>query len=264
MAEPAETKGSNEWVLTFKNLFLPVFCKQCGRRLLTEENLYFCPTCWEMSPRIRRPLCLRCGRPHPKGVGFMADRAFLCGPCASGRTDWAFRRVVAEAHYADAVGEAIRLFKFYEKRSLVGPLANLMAEAVERELDPEEYDLLVPVPLHRVRERSRGYNQSLLLAKELAPLFPRAVVDTSLARIRPTRTQSRLRSPRSRRDNVRGAFAVLGEAGHLNGRTALLIDDVVTTHGTVAECTLALLRAGVASVDVLAAALVTEPEHRGM
>lgn len=243
------------WALTLKNLFLPQFCRLCRARLLTEENDFFCPQCWELSPRIKRPYCSICGRPHPHGVGLMTNSLFPCGPCAAHRASRPFRRVVGAALYTSAVEEAIKLLKFHGKRRAAKPLAELMADTAASELDPAEYAALVPVPLHRVRERERGFNQSLLLAQALSPVFPRAHIDTSLRRIRPTRTQSLLRDPEERRRNVRGAFAVVGADVAFKGTSVLLIDDVVTSHGTVAECAAALRRAGAEHVDVLTAAL---------
>lgn len=255
MSDPAGREALNEWVLAVKNLLLPEFCKICDRRLLTEENGFFCPTCWEISPRIERPFCTQCGRPHTAAVGFDTRSNFPCAECREkGRTP--YRRIVGPATYDGAVEEAVKLLKFHDRPRLAGPLGALMAEFAARELDCGVYDFLIPVPLHRVRERDRGFNQSRLLATVLAPVFPNARLDESLRRIRPTRVQSQLTSEAERRSNIAGAFAVLG-GEQLQGKTILLIDDVVTTGGTVAECAKALRRAQAAAVDVIAAALVT-------
>lgn len=245
---------SDEWSLTLKNLILPVFCKQCGVRLLTEENGYFCPTCWESSPRIERPFCPQCGRPHTAGAGLGTRGNFLCGPCSAGFEKPPYRRLLAAAHYDGAVAEAIKLLKFHDKPRLATALGGLMAEQAANELDCHDYDLLLPVPLHRVRRRARGFNQAELLARHLLPFFPNARLDTSLRRVRPTRVQSRLRTERERRANVKGAFA-LDPPTHVTGKRVLLIDDVVTTGGTVYECAKVLLNARVAYVDVMVSAL---------
>jgi len=251
----------DEWVLALKNLLLPTFCKQCGIRLLTEENGSFCPTCWEMSPRIERPYCPVCGRPHAPGVGYGARDNTLCGPCSAEKVERPYRFIFGAAVYDGAVGEAIRLFKFYGKRRLVGPLSELIESAVETELDCEYYNFLIPVPLYKVRLRERGYNQSALLANAVLHAFPNACVDESLKRVRPTKVQSLLTDPSERRENVRGAFSV-EEPSRLAGAKVLLVDDVVTTGGTVWECAETLRNAEVMSVDVLAVAL-TLPHTQG-
>lgn len=244
-----------DWTLTVKNLFLPIFCKICGCRLLTEENGYFCPTCWELSPRVERPFCTLCGRPHAGVIGFGSLSNFPCADCRerASRGGLPFRRMYGAALYDGAVKEAIKLFKFYGKRGLARPLGALMAEFAEREIECDAYDFIVPVPLHKVRERDRGFNQSRLLSQEILSVFPNARIDESLRRLRPTCVQSRLKTASERRANVVGAFAVEGD--RLAGSRVLLVDDVVTTSGTVSECAAALRRANAGAVDIFAAAL---------
>lgn len=240
------------WAKAFKDLVFPIFCKQCGVRLLTEENGYFCARCWEASPRIERPFCTGCGRPHQQMVGLGSLSNFPCADCRE-HPNKHLRRIFAPALYDGAVAEAVKLLKFHGRERLAAPLGELLVDFAAREMDVTAYDLVVPVPLHSVRRRARGFNQSKLLAAAALSAFPGAVLDESLRRIRPTRTQSRLKGRSDRRHNVRGAFAVVGDA--VSGKRVLLIDDVATTMGTVTECGAALQRAGAQWVDVLAVAL---------
>jgi ComF family protein len=243
-----------DWTLTLKNVFFPIFCQQCRLRLLTEENGYFCPTCWESSPRIERPFCPICGKPHRAGVGLGTRSNFRCGPCSTAAKPKPYDRVLGAARYDAAVRMAIKLLKFNDKPRLCRPLGGLMRELAELELDCDRYNCLVPVPLHRVRRRDRGFNQSELLAREILPAFPNAVLDSSLARLRPTYVQSRLQTEKERRDSVRGAFGLI-DGAMLKGKAVLLIDDVVTTGATIQECATVLKKGGASVVDVLAAAL---------
>lgn len=240
------------WRLTWRNVFLPVYCKACDMRLLTEENGFFCPDCWHKAPWIDPPYCPLCGKPHDRMVGLGNAPNFPCAGCRE-RPAKHITRILAAARYDGVVKQAVRLFKFQGKRKLAEPLAESMRAHVDREGGPAAaYDLLIPVPLHRVRLRERGFNQSLLLLQELLQLFPGAKVDESLQRIRPTVAQSTLKAE-ERAANVRGAFAVVGDT--VKGRIVLMVDDVVTTGGTVGECARVLRRAGAARVDVLSAAL---------
>jgi len=225
-------------------------------RLLTDDNGFFCPTCWEASPRITRPYCTVCGRPQVVAVGTGGGPNFPCGPCSQLGKPEPIRKTVGAAYYADAVGEAIKLFKFQGKRRVAEPLAEMMVEFSERELDVELYTAIVPVPLYKVRHRERGFNQAELWARGIAEAFPDAEVKAYLERIRPTRIQSRLTSAKERLKNVRGAFEATGE---VRGHRVLLIDDVVTTGGTVTECARVLRKAGAESVDVFATALAESP-----
>ncbi len=240
-----------DWRLSLKNLLFPIFCKACSERLLNDENGYFCPRCWESSPRVERPFCPHCGRPHEAAVGLGLRSNFLCAECRE-KPNPQIRRIFAPALFDGAVAEAIKLFKFGHRVRLAGPLGRLMTEYATQEMQAEAYDLATPVPLHQVRERSRGYNQSRLLAVEALRAFPGMRLEESLWRIRPTRMQSTLASA-ERKANIRGAFAVEGDA--FQGKRVLLVDDVVTTGGTVTECARMLRRAGAKDVDVLAVAV---------
>jgi len=222
---------------------------------LTEENGFYCPTCWELAPRIEPPLCPGCGRPHTAMVGLGNRRNFPCADCREHPPE-AVGRIYGAALYDGVIADAIQALKFYDKYRLARPLGEMMQAFAAEHMAVLTYDLIVPVPLHRVRLRDRGYNQSTLLARACADAFPSAAVCEDLKRIRPTRTQSTLAGTK-RADNVRGAFAVEGDG--IAGKRVLLVDDVVTSGGTATECAKALLRAGAAQVDVFAVALV---EHR--
>ncbi|MDP6226402.1 MAG: phosphoribosyltransferase family protein, partial [Dehalococcoidia bacterium] len=106
-------------------------------------------------------------------------------------------------------------------------------------------EVLVPVPLHPNRLRNRGYNQSALLARELAKLSGLALDQGLLARVTNAPPQAGTASRRRRRANVEGGFRCTGEAG---GKAVVLVDDVATTGSTLSACAAALKAAGAASV----------------
>jgi len=241
----------DDWTLTLKNLVFPIFCVWCRCRLYTDDNGYFCPECWAQRPRIERPYCSRCGKPHDAMVGLGSPANFPCASCRE-RPNRYVDRIFAPCRYDGVIKEAVKRMKFHGKHRLAGPLGETMAAFAEKEADCAAYTRIVPVPLHRVRARHRGYNQSLLLAEAASAAFPNAEVDHSLVRIRPTRVQSKLQG-NARKQNVRGAFAVQGDT--CRDQHVLLVDDVVTSGGTVSECARVLRRAGASRVDVLAAAL---------
>jgi ComF family protein len=110
--------------------------------------------------------------------------------------------------------------------------------------------MVVPVPLHPTRRRERGFNQSLILAKELASLRGLAIDDGVLRRDVPTPTQTRLKK-RQRRANIAGAFSV-GNVEAIRDKRVLLVDDVYTTGSTLNECSKVLVEAGAASVECVA------------
>ncbi|HXG03277.1 MAG TPA: ComF family protein, partial [Candidatus Binatia bacterium] len=173
----------------------------------------------------------------------------VCGSCRRTPPPWDWAR--AAGLYTGALREALHAFKFGGRPALAGPLAELVFEQCGAEL-PATIDALVPVPLGRDRERERGFNQAALVAERLARRLKRPVRPGWLRRIRATPPQSDLGAD-ARRANVRGAFAA---SARVAGRALVLVDDVLTTGATAAECARVLKAAGARVVGVLTVARV--------
>jgi ComF family protein len=164
--------------------------------------------------------------------------------------------VIAPFFTNDELLALVRFLKFAGGRTAVPALGWWMARSLEeyiaslRGRDSCE-PLLVPVPLHRSRERSRGYNQASLLAGEVAQRLGLEVDSRILERIRSTKSQSTLESGK-RTANVKGAFD-LSTLDPVTCRNIIVIDDLVTTGETALACIAALARANPLSIAVLAA-----------
>jgi len=159
-----------------------------------------------------------------------------------------FDSALSLASYEGAWMDVVHNFKYNKRTDLAKSLVMLLSRKVNY-----EYDLVVPVPLHLERLRSRGYNQSALLAKELAKLCGFKYDPALLKRTRETMDQVGL-TRRERMDNVKDAFhghALNSGLSVCPGGDMLLIDDVMTTGATVNECARALKRCGAGRVDVL-------------
>jgi len=140
---------------------------------------------------------------------------------------------------------AIHHFKYNNRTSLAPTLGRLAAKAL-RGIN-ENYDKIIPIPLHKNRLKSRGFNQSLLLAREILrqeqKLSKKPELDyLNLIRQKDTRSQIELKG-KAREINVKGAFAVLNKDG-FKGKKILLIDDVYTTGATIKECSRMLSDSG--------------------
>lgn len=146
--------------------------------------------------------------------------------------------------YDGRVGQAVRRLKYSRATSLAGPLAALLAEAQSR-LGLDQYDLVVPIPIHWSRRCVRGFNQSELLCERM-PAVDRRIV----RRIRRTKPQASL-TREQRLTNLEGAFRADASVAR---KSVLLVDDVLTTGHTARECARALIEAGAAEVAALALA----------
>lgn len=146
----------------------------------------------------------------------------------------------------------IRRHKYGLDQTLGKAIAEFLGPTLP--FSPDDCDVIIPVPLHWTRLWRRGFNQSALLASEVATRLARPLDVRSLVRSRATPSQT-ARDGKERLLNVRGAFGVR-RPGRVAGRRILLVDDVMTTGATANECARALISAGAARVDVLTLARV--------
>jgi len=179
---------------------------------------------------------------------FPLDSHGRCALCRSGLRG--FDAAYSFGSYAGVLRELIHLYKYQRIKTLAKPLGDLLAQALPRD---ERFDALVPVPLHWKRQWQRGFNQSGLLAREIARRSGIRAVN-ALRRRKSTEAQAGLNNT-ARRRNVGGAFECK-RPGLVEGRRILLIDDVMTTGATAAACALALKRAGGQRIALLTVARV--------
>lgn len=223
-------------------LLYPQRCLGCEVIIDSEES--FCSPCQKAVESIRAPLCERCGLP------FVTGPLHVCGRCF--RHEPAFRLARAWAYYDSAgrslqpLSTAIQRFKYQRNLGTGERLAKLAAKHFT--LTAEEYDCILPVPLHIDRLRWRGFNQSLVLAQAIGKAHEIAVDSFVLSRIKPTPPQTQL-NEHERRANVSGAFAV-SDPERLVGKHILLVDDVYTSGATVEECARTVYQGGAQAVDV--------------
>ena len=208
------------------------------------------PLCWDCRGAlavISAPFCSVCGEPVYGSI----DHDYVCHGCVTHPPG--YRRARAAIHYDDHGKRLVIQFKYNQALWLQSLLVELLASALQSHYADEAYDGLCAVPLHPVKRRERGYNQSMLLARALSrrvgiPLLGQR----SLRRVRPTPSQTRL-TARQRLTNVKGAFAT-SRPDEWTGKRLLIVDDVMTTGATVGACARVLMDAGARSVDVITVA----------
>ncbi|MBP6962895.1 MAG: ComF family protein [Armatimonadetes bacterium] len=218
------------------DLVYPPKCLACDT--FGEEHL--CESCIGRIEPVAEPTCARCGHTlHISG----------CTNC-EGRVR-SFTKARGAAEYDAPLREAIHEFKYNGRRMLARPLGEMM----HRYLDGHDgvpwlkAECIIPVPIHPIRQRLRGYNQSELLARHLSERTDIPLVADLLIRSRHTKPQV-LCSREERRTNLVKAFRVVNPAA-ICGKTVLLVDDVSTTGSTIHEASIALRRAGVERIYAL-------------
>jgi ComF family protein len=227
----------------------PPRCRACDSWMNGRDAQYFCSSCAPSIELIRHPLCSICGRPFPDASG----EDHPCGVCIRRPPHFSQARAWAcyprEETDPQPLRKVVQQFKYGRKVSLGKPLGRLMARGCEEFLRACRAELIVPVPLHPRRLRWRGFNQSVLLARQVSRAYATPMDPFVLVRSRETPPQTQL-TEEERRRNIRGAFAVNPDKPIAN-KNILWIDDVYTSGATVDECSRALGRGGAGEIYVL-------------
>lgn len=194
------------------------------------------------------PLCPTCSRPLPSGELLEENPRFRCGDCRIRRPEIDRARTIL--NFSGPVREAIHLFKYHGYWRLGRRMIASFPEAVKEASSGA--DLVLPVPLDRARLRNRGFNQAVVLAREVSTLLGVPMYLDVLLRTRSGRPQAGLKG-RERRRNVRGCFS-LKRPDKIKGCSVLVVDDVLTTGATANECAKILKVGGAREVQLLALA----------
>ena len=219
----------------------PDCCVFCGGHAYGS----ICFSCRADLPRIQSP-CGRCNQPLGSARRELAaSRSLDCAACQQRPPP--FDRARAAVLYDFPVDVALKAFKFGHALYYVPAFAELLF--AEFLLDFDSTDALVPVPLHRWRYATRGFNQASELCRHLGRAAGIPVIN-SVRRVRWTSPQSNLDAA-SRRRNLKNAFVVKGK---LTCDHPLIVDDVMTTGETARQLARALLDAGATTVNVLTVA----------
>lgn len=203
---------------------LPVACIICGRAAQAEYSI--CHYCEDALPRLS-DCCARCGI-ELRG---MSSEDASCNSCLVSPPG--FHHCRAALPYASPIDKLIASFKFRARFDVGYSLSRVLASEFDAYYGAHKPDVLLPVPLHRQRQRTRGFNQALEICRVLSALCDIPVCHSLLVKTRNTLAQTAMTSAPARKANLRGAFAlqkskILEDVTHI-----ALVDDVVTTMATV-------------------------------
>jgi len=225
------------------SVLLPAGCRICDQLMPHASRVPICDECLASFEPLPRKVCESCGSPQ-RAFNIQEDSRYLCPACQN--KTYAFHRARSFAFYDRAMVRAILLLKFERMEPLAAWFAARLAEKVAQEGELLRADVIVPVPLHRLRQKERGYNQADLIARALAKRLRLPREPVLLMRTRP-RPDKRVLSLEERWASVRGAFATR-PGSQVDNRRVLLVDDVMTTGATLDACSRALREAGAKTV----------------
>lgn len=230
------------------DLVYPPRCPLCGEGLASQNGV--CPDCWTELVIPGEPSCALCQRPFNTDT---VTSDAICAPCLAEPPN--HDGIAAATLYNDASRRLVLSFKHGRRIALAQFLGQMMAPRLSG-LEGEW--LIIPVPLHRWRLWSRGFNQAGLLAKEIAGSAARKLLVDGLVRTKHSRFLGGL-GRKARARELSGAIAVNPRwIKWMKGAQILLVDDVLTSGATSNACVSALKSAGASKVIIVCFARVLD------
>lgn len=246
-----------KWIEPLVTFIYPAACRECGNLIGIDRVPYICDDCWEKIECLEPPWCERCGIPAYDQDALVLNSPPICSECLANPPSYGKLR--AAAFYEPTVREAIHLLKYGRKRALAKHLVQLMQHRLPCDLSGEDYDMLLPIPLHKRRYRKRGFNQSELFAAGVSSIWSVPVRKDILLRVRNTVALSTLNSQAERVETITGAFDLRAPEA-VQGKRILLIDDIFTTGTTIDEAVRILRPANPSTIDVLVLCRARAPD----
>lgn len=227
-------------VNVIKQLLFPRRCPICDR-IVIPFGEKICPKCAMRCKFLTPPYCMKCGKK-------LSDEAELCGDCR--KKSHIFSRGRALYEY-ESVAFSIYRMKYGGRQEYAEYFGEELAYYLESFIRDVNPDALIPVPLHRKRERRRGYNQAALLARAMGQRLRVPVLDNYLVRVKNT-TPLKWLNPKERENNLKKAFNIVQNDVKL--KRVVLVDDIYTTGSTMDEAAGTLAAHGVEEIYFVALA----------
>lgn len=238
-------------------LAYPERCRLCGGAVESWDDGIACAICWDdpnVTKFLDRALCAKCGLPLSNPLldsrqvsPDAADRR--CGTC----TSFSFTYARAAGVYSGALEASVLFLK--ETPHICPRLRAIIRRTLSEHRRALASGVVMPVPLHHLRKRQRGFNQAAIIARLVSHEFNIRLDESSLVRARPTERHRAGMDAADRGRSVERAFEVV-RPRLVNGESVMLVDDVYTTGSTVCAASKKLLEAGAREVKVLTIARV--------
>jgi competence protein ComFC len=216
------------------DLIFPQHCVIC-KKYLSRQEKNVCQACWDNLAQLPSPFCAECKS--------FIEKDKQCKHCGNEKK---FVLVYSLGNFDERYQSLIYAFKYNQLINLGRRLGYALGEKIKEDRGFLESDFIIPVPLHPSRKRKRGFNQSEILALEVAQELNIPVLRDVLKRKKRTKDQTTLNA-KQREENVRGAFKVKNE-DRISNKKVILVDDVITTGATLRECAKTLIQAGAKEV----------------
>ena len=231
------------WFEAGLSFFYPEICQYCGLERATVGDGYIGPACRQNVKFIQPPFCDRCGLPFEGEI----TTSFECANCREMKLHFSRARSAVAAQ--GMVLDLIHRYKYQRALWFEPFLGDLLVRKAAPLLQTEQWDLIIPVPLHPLKRGEREFNQAERLAQHLSAATRIPIARDLLYRVASTRTQTLL-SRSERAANVNRAFACKQPGTPLKGKRVILLDDVLTTGATTSACAKVLRARGASEVGV--------------
>ncbi len=231
-----------------KELAFPDNCFLCRKYLQSSHQKQLCPSCLSAIVFNTPPFCLKCSR-HLT----VFNEQGLCLSCI--KNNYSFDIAWSACIYEDPLTTLIHAFKYHDKTHLRKFFYNIITDFIDTYHIPlENFDLIVPIPLHPTRYRERGFNQAELLSQMIAERYCLPHRTDILMRWKFTASQTTTTQAKQRWTNVSDAFRI-NHSSDIADKSVLIVDDLLTTAATAHVASEALKNAGAAYVGVLTLAI---------
>ena len=235
---------------SFLDWIYPPKCVVCDNIIPLNYERWFCYNCKDIFTFIKEPTCKTCGNPQE-------DEVDICSMCA--KQKFFFKQNTSLFIYEDIPKLLIYKFKYGKNAEIGKAMAKLMYNNINKDVF-KHIDFIVPVPIHRARRRTRGFNQAEILCNELNKFNEIPNINDLLVRTKNTKPQSGL-SFVERENNIKDAFK-FNKKYDIKDKNILIVDDIFTTGRTLNECSKVLVNANARNVFGLNFCTVLEIEKQ--